>query len=293
MCLDHCRLICLDEADRMVDLGFEDDIRDIWSFFKSQRQTIMFSATMPVKIMQFAESALVKPVTIEVSRAGAANANIIQQVEYVKTEHRLPFILECLGRTAPPVLIFAENKIDVDYVHEYLLVKGVEAAALHGSKSQNERDYAIKTFKSGKADVLVATDVASKGLDFPNIKHVINYDMPREIENYVHRIGRTGRVANKGLATTLINKECSESILFDLKGILKEAGQRIPPLLQAMKDSTEIINREAATLRGHNGCVYCGGLGHRVGNCPKIQADKSIEMRKNKRNSFTGAGANM
>lgn len=253
---DHCRFVCLDEADRMVDLGFEEDIRDIWSFFRSQRQTLMFSATMPAKIMQFAESALVRPVTVKVSRAGAANANIIQQVEYVKAEHRLPFVLECLGRTPPPVLIFAENKADVDDIHEYLLVKGVEAVAVHGSKSQEERDMAISQFKTGKADVLVATDVASKGLDFANVQHVINYDMPKDIENYVHRIGRTGRGESKGLATTFINKTSSESILLDLKGLLKEAGQRIPPLLQALEDPQDIIAAEAAALTGQRGCVY-------------------------------------
>jgi ATP-dependent RNA helicase DDX41 len=289
---DHCRIVCLDEADRMVDLGFEDDIRDVWSFFKSQRQTLMFSATMPAKILQFAESALVNPITVKVSRAGAANANIIQQVEYVKCEHRLPFIIDCLSRTAPPVLIFTENKTDVDNVQEYLLVKGVDTVAVHGGKGQDERDLAIKKFKSRKADVLVATDVASKGLDFFDIKHVINFDMPKDIENYVHRIGRTGRGPSKGLATTFINKECSESILRDLKGILKEASQRIPPILYALDDPTEIVASEAAALTGHDGCIYCGGLGHRVGDCHKLKSDKKCELRHSRANSYVGAGAN-
>jgi len=277
----------------MVDLGFEEDIRDIWSFFKGQRQTLMFSATMPTKIMQFAESALVNPVTVKISRAGAANANIIQQLEYVKVEDRLTFLLVCLRRTAPPVLIFAENKVDVDDVQEYLLVKGVEAVGVHGSRSQEERDLAIRRFKTGKADVLVATGVASKGLDFPNVKHVINYDMPKDIENYVHRIGRTGRGANKGLATTLISKACTDSILRDLKGLLKEANQRIPPLLKALGHSAEIIAKEAAALSGHQGCVYCGGLGHRIGDCTKLQVDKKKELRKHGENSYFGAGADM
>jgi ATP-dependent RNA helicase DDX41 len=290
---DHCRLVCLDEADRMVDLGFEDDVRDVWSFFKSQRQTLMFSATMPAKILRFAESALVNSVTVKVSRAGAANANIVQQVEYIKIENRLPFLLECLSRTAPPVLIFAENKVDVDDVHEYLLLKGVEAVAVHGSLSQEERDFAISNFKSSEADVLVATDVASKGLDFHNIKHIINFDMPKDIENYVHRIGRTGRGANRGLATTLISKDCGELILRDLKGLLIEAGQRIPPLLQAIEDPKEILATEAAALTGQRGCVYCGGLGHRVGDCPKIHADKRSESRKSGRVTYVGTGANM
>lgn len=157
---------------------------------------------------------------------------MLQEVEYVKQEAKLVYLLECLQKTAPPVLIFAEKTKDVDDIHEYLLIKGVEAVAVHGGKDQEDREQAIDHFKAGKKDVLVATDVASKGLDFPNIQHVINYDMPDEIENYVHRIGRTGRCGKTGIATTFINKNQSESILLDLKHLLKEAKQRIPPVLQ-------------------------------------------------------------
>lgn len=172
----------------MVDMGFEDDVRNIMSFFKRQRQTLLFSATMPQKIRTFAESALVKPVIVNVGRAGAANLDVIQQVEYVKQEARMVYLLECIQKTAPPVMIFAENKNDVDDIHEYLLLKGIDAVAVHGSKDQEERNFAIHAFKTGKADVLVATDVASKGLDFTGIQHVINYDMPKDIEDYGIRL---------------------------------------------------------------------------------------------------------
>lgn len=111
----------------------------------------------------------------------------VQEVEYVKQEAKLVYLLECLQKTAPPVLVFAEKTKDVDDIHEYLLVKGVEAVAVHGGKDQEDRNLAIDGFKGGRKDVLVATDVASKGLDFPDIQHVINFDMPEEIENYVHR----------------------------------------------------------------------------------------------------------
>lgn len=123
MNLNLCKFLCLDEADRMVDLGFEDDIREVLSYFKDQRQTLMFSATMPNKIKVFAESALVDPIVVNVGRAGAANLDVIQEVEYVKEEDKLVFLKECLQKTAPPVLIFAENKKDVDSIHEYLLIK--------------------------------------------------------------------------------------------------------------------------------------------------------------------------
>ncbi|CAN6845858.1 hypothetical protein Bca4012_050740 [Brassica carinata] len=288
MSLDSCRYLTLDEADRLVDLGFEDDIREVFDHFKSQRQTLLFSATMPTKIQIFARSALVKPVTVNVGRAGAANLDVIQEVEYVKQEAKIVYLLECLQKTSPPVLIFCENKADVDDIHEYLLLKGVEAVAIHGGKDQEDREYAISSFKAGKKDVLVATDVASKGLDFPDIQHVINYDMPAEIENYVHRIGRTGRCGKTGIATTFINKNQSETTLLDLKHLLQEAKQRIPPVLAELKDPME----EAETIAnasGVKGCAYCGGLGHRIRDCPKLEHQKSVAI-SNSRKDYFGSG---
>uniref|UniRef100_A0A7S1SY05 RNA helicase n=1 Tax=Tetraselmis chuii TaxID=63592 RepID=A0A7S1SY05_9CHLO len=284
--MDCCRYLCLDEADRMVDLGFEEDVREILSYFSGQRQTLMFSATMPMKIRTFAESALVKPVTVNVGRAGAANLDVIQEVEYVKQEAKIIYLLECLQKTAPPVLIFAENKVDVDIIHEYLLCKGVEAVAIHGDKGQEERLEAIDAFKNGRKDVLVATDVASKGLDFPDIQHVVNYDMPGEIENYVHRIGRTGRCGKTGIATTFINKNQDETTLLDLKHLLKEAKQRIPPVLMALEDPLEKLE-EMANISGQKGCAYCGGLGHRIADCPKLETQSRQNAQKK---DYFGAG---
>eukprot|EP00239_Pterosperma_sp_CCMP1384_P012928 CAMPEP_0197866536 /NCGR_PEP_ID=MMETSP1438-20131217/44266_1 /TAXON_ID=1461541 /ORGANISM="Pterosperma sp., Strain CCMP1384" /LENGTH=567 /DNA_ID=CAMNT_0043485107 /DNA_START=1476 /DNA_END=3181 /DNA_ORIENTATION=- len=250
MNLDICKYLCLDEADRMVDLGFEEDIREIVGYFKSQRQTLLFSATMPMKIRKFAESALVEPVVVNVGRAGAANLDVVQEVEYVKQEAKIMYLVECLQKTPPPVLVFCENKVDVDQVHEYLLLKGVEAVAIHGGLDQEEREYAIDSFKAQQKDVLIATDVASKGLDFPDIKHVINFDMPEEIENYVHRIGRTGRCGKTGIATTFFNRNQSESVLLDLKHLLKEAKQRVPPTLRDMDDPMD-LDDEAYKLQEH------------------------------------------
>ena len=196
-----CRYLVLDEADRMVDMGFEDDVRTILSYFKSQRQTVLFSATMPRKIQEFAKSALVDPLTVNVGRAGAASSLITQQVFYAREDMKIRQVLLCIEQTPPPVLIFAEKQTNVDDVYEYLLLKGVEVAAIHGGKDMADRLQAVDAFKSKKKDVLVATDVASKGLDFPKIEHVINYDMPEDIENYIHRIGRTGRGSHKGRAT--------------------------------------------------------------------------------------------
>ena len=259
--LDNCRYICLDEADRMLDMGFDEEVGEIMNYFKYQKQTLLFSATFPKKFQDFAKDTLVRPVVVNVGRAGAANLDVIQEVEYVKQEAKIVYLLECLQKTAPPVCIFCEKKVserseakrseakrseaclcrqtatsttklnnnfyystqftshlvrsaqgDVDDIHEYLLLKGVAAVSIHGGKAQDERNESITRFKmeSGgqAADVLVATDIAAKGLDFPDIQHVINFDMPNEIENYVHRIGRTGRCGKTGVATTFINKNC-------------------------------------------------------------------------------------
>ena len=272
--LDLCRYLALDEADRMIDMGFEEEVRNIMDFFKHQRQTLLFSATMPAKIQTFAKSALVRPVVVNVGRAGAANLDVIQEVEYVKQEAKILYLLECLQKTAPPVLIFCESKNDVDSIHEYLLLKGVEAVAIHGGKDQEERNYAIDGFQSGRKDVMIGTDIASKGLDFPDVQHVINYDMPKEIENYVHRIGRTGRCGKTGVATTFINKSCEETTLLDLKHLLKEAKQRIPPVLATLDDPAEAEADESIDAGDGRGCKFCGGLGHRAATCPKLESQR-------------------
>lgn len=261
-----CRYLVLDEADRMVDLGFEEDVRKIFSYFKSQRQTLLFSATMPLKIQNFAKSALVHPVTVNVGRAGAASLNITQNVEYVQFELRLSFLLNVIQKTAPPVLIFSEKKAEVDEIHEFLLLKGLDAVAIHGGKDQEERQWSLRQFREGKQDILIATDIASKGLDLENIKHVINFDMPEDIENYVHRIGRTGRGNKKGTSTTFVNKSCATTTLLDLKHLLIEAKQIVPEILLSIEDDVG--------LNGGAGCTFCGGLGHRITDCPKLEANR-------------------
>lgn len=272
--LDACRFIALDEADRLIDLGFEEDIRNVFSFFSAQRQTLMFSATMPTKIMTFAASALVKPIVVNVGRAGAASLNITQHVEVVRSDARISQLLDVLQKTAPPTLIFCRSKTDVDEVYEFLLSKGVATVCVHGGRDQEEREKAVRDFRRGEKDVLVATDVAAKGLDFPNIQHVINYDMPKEIQTYVHRIGRTGRGDHTGTATTFVSSLDSSLVLADLLQLMIEAKQKVPPGLY------ELVPREANNILasvdvgGVKGCAYCGGFGHRVTECPVLESEK-------------------
>ncbi|KAF8334129.1 P-loop containing nucleoside triphosphate hydrolase protein [Cantharellus anzutake] len=277
-----CKFLCMDEADRMIDLGFEDDVRNIMSYLKHQRQTLLFSATMPRKIQDFAQQSLVKPVVVNVGRAGAANLDVLQVVEYVKQEAKMVYLLECLQKTPPPVIVFSENKNEVDDIQEYLLLKGVEAVAIHGSKTQEERQYAIKSFKSGAKDVMVASGVASKGLDFSEIQHVIIFSMPKEIEDYVHQIGRTGRNGKTGIATTFVNMNTPEQTLLDLKYLLIEAGQKVPPCLTSIQDP------RVAQGGAMKGCPVCGGLGHSISNCPKLEETQRRTMASHRGGDIGG-----
>jgi len=140
------------------------------------------------------------------------------------------------------------------------LLKGINTQAIHGGKNQSDRIEAVKNFKNKITDVLVATDVASKGLDFPDIRHVLNFEMPHDIEDYIHRIGRTGRCGKTGVATTFINVVVPNSTLLDLKGLLIEAKQEIPPVLHLLGGNID-----------YKGCSHCAGLGHNVLQCPKLK----------------------
>lgn len=271
--LNICKYICLDEADRMMDVGFDEDVQNIFSYFKYQRQTLLFSATMPKKIQDFAHESLVKPIIVNVGRAGAASLDVIQEVEFVKPDQKMVYLLECLQKTAPPVIVFSQRTGEVDDIQEYLMIKGVAAVSIHGQKDQEERSEAMRDFRAGKKDVLVATDIAAKGIDLPSIQHVINFDMPDEIENYIHRIGRTGRSGKTGVATTFINNTIDKSILLDLKGLLTEAKQRMPPILNMLVDPSDQNAMDEAPTGGR-ACAFCGGLGHRISNCPKILKDQ-------------------
>ncbi|WVQ79777.1 hypothetical protein IAT38_001877 [Cryptococcus sp. DSM 104549] len=279
---NNCKYLCMDEADRMIDMGFEEDVRSIMSHFKHQRQTLLFSATMPRKIQDFAQQSLIDPILVNVGRAGAANMDVIQEVEYVKQEAKMVYLLECLQKTPPPVIIFSDNKNEVDDIQEYLLLKGVEAVAIHGSKTQEEREYAIRSFKTGAKDVMVASGVASKGLDFNEIQHVIVYSMPKEIEDYVHEIGRTGRSGKTGIATTFVNMNTSEQTLLDLKYLLMEAKQKIPEFLLSIDDP------RAAHGGALKGCPICGGLGHGIQDCPKLEEEQRRKQASNTR--YDGGG---
>jgi ATP-dependent RNA helicase RhlE len=219
------KYLVLDEADRMLDMGFIHDIKKVMAKLPPKRQTLFFSATATKDIMKLAETLLHNPVSVEVTPVSSASGLVTQSVYYVKKEDKkllLKHILET-NNSVEHALVFTRTKHGADKVVKELKRDGIAALAIHGNKSQNERVKALTFFKDKKIRVLVATDVASRGIDVEKLSHVINFDLPNEAESYVHRIGRTGRAGENGTAMSF----CSADEMGDLKSITKLINKRI------------------------------------------------------------------
>lgn len=202
--LSDTRWLVLDEADRMLDMGFINDVKRIAKMVHAQRQTALFSATMPKEIASLASSLLKDPIRVEVAPQGTTASEISQVVHPVPTKEKRRVLSGLLTNPAmESVIVFTRTKHGADAVTRHLERDGYEVAAIHGNKSQNARQRALKGFRDGSLRVLVATDIAARGIDVPGISHVVNYDLPDEPETYVHRIGRTGRNGASGASLTL------------------------------------------------------------------------------------------
>jgi superfamily II DNA/RNA helicase len=199
--------IILDEADRMVDMGFIKDIRYLLSLLPKERQSLFFSATLPHDVKDLIHSFLRDPITISVKKQDTS-ANVDQDVITVFPGQNKYQILKALLEKEhfQKVLVFTRTKRGADRLSEYLIQERFTVACIHGDKEQRQRQKALDAFKDNRIQILVATDVAARGLDIPNVSHVINFDMPQTYEDYVHRIGRTGRADKKGHALTFIEK---------------------------------------------------------------------------------------
>ncbi|KAI8578638.1 hypothetical protein K450DRAFT_245837 [Umbelopsis ramanniana AG] len=263
--LNQCTYVVMDEADRMIDMGFEADVNFILDALPvsnvkpdsveaedgdamqvsledghKYRQTTMFSATMPTAVERLAKKYLRRPAVVTIGTAGQAVETVEQKVEMVngdeKKKNRLLELLNS-GSYPAPVIVFVNQKKNVDLLARTINKSGYHAVTLHGSKSQEQRELALAQLKEGNADVLVATDVAGRGIDVKNVSLVVNYDMAKNIEDYTHRIGRTGRAGQSGTAITFLTNNDTD-VMYDLKQMLsKSTISKVPP---------ELANHEAA-----------------------------------------------
>lgn len=219
--LDRCEFLVLDEADQMLDMGFIHDLRKISQLVPEKRQTLLFSATMPKLMSEIAKGFLTNPERVQVSPPGKAADKITQSVHFIAKAAKTDLLIELLDAHRDELaLVFSRTKHGAEKLRRMLEKAGYAADSIHGNKSQNQRDRALKAFRSGQVRVLVATDVAARGIDIPDVRFVYNYDLPNVPENYVHRIGRTARAGAEGQAVAFCSPEEAE-YLRDIQKVMK------------------------------------------------------------------------
>ncbi|KAL9672795.1 hypothetical protein QQ045_029047 [Rhodiola kirilowii] len=273
--LQMIKYLALDEADRMLDMGFEPQIRKIVEQMDMPppgvRQTMLFSATFPKEIQRLASDFLSNYIFLTVGRVGSSTDLISQRVEYVQESDKRSHLMDLLhaqrANGEPDkkslTLVFVETKKGADALENWLYVNGFPATTIHGDRSQQEREQALRSFKTGRTPILVATDVAARGLDIPHVAHVVNFDLPNDVDDYVHRIGRTGRAGKSGLATAFFN-ENNLSMAKPLADLMQESNQEVPAWLVRFASRASFSGGKSR--RGGGGGGRFGGRDFRKDN---------------------------
>ncbi|GAA4339006.1 DEAD/DEAH box helicase [Flaviaesturariibacter amylovorans] len=270
--LDYLEIFVLDEADRMLDMGFIHDVKKVIRVLPDDRQTLFFSATMPKEVTELAQTILYKPERVEVAPVSSTAETVDQSVYYVNGKDKMDLLVHILTeQKIARTLVFARTKHGADKLAKNLKKAGIRADAIHGDKSQGARQNALASFKEGKLKVLVATDIAARGIDVDALTHVINYDLPNIPESYVHRIGRTGRAGASGIALSFVNGEERAY----LKDIQKLINKQIPVIAHPYEDKSAPVAGDAAPKpqggRGGRG----GGGGRNRGGGQRSQGGSS------------------
>ena len=221
--LSNIKFFVLDEADRMLDMGFIHDVKKVIAKLPNKRQSLFFSATMPPEISQLADMLLKNPIKVEVTPVSSTAEMIQQAIYHVDKNDKQDLLIDILkDKSIETLLVFTQMKHAADKLSKKLVAHGIAAAAIHGNKSQNARQTALENFKNKKVRVLVATDIAARGIDIDQLSHVLNYELPNVPETYVHRIGRTGRAGASGIALSFCSRE-EKAYLRDIEKLIKKS----------------------------------------------------------------------
>ncbi|WP_394660086.1 DEAD/DEAH box helicase [uncultured Chryseobacterium sp.] len=279
--LKNLEIFVLDEADRMLDMGFVHDVKRVIKLLPTKRQTLFFSATMPAEIQKLADSILNNPVKVEVTPVSSTAETIKQSVYFVEKDNKLDLLTHILKNDiSDSVLVFARTKHGADKIARKLQKDNITTEAIHGNKSQNARQNALNNFKSGKTRVLVATDIAARGIDIDELKYVVNFELSDVSETYVHRIGRTGRAGAEGTSISFVDG----LDLLNLKNTEKLIGMKIP----IVKDHPFHTDNLVAQKRDSNNKPMAGG-----GERPKSSRPNNSRPNNNKNKPADGTSANV